>query len=488
MKFDTHNIITNTDSYKFSHWKQMPPESRLQSSYIESRGGEYPTVVNFGLQMFLDEYMCHPITRENIERAEPRVLAHGEPFNREGWEYILNNHGGYLPLKIEAVPEGTVLPVSNALVQVINTDSKCYWLPSYIETAIHRATWYPNTVATRSWYAKLDIYKALLATSDEDPDVAIQFKLHDFGARGVSSQESAAIGGSAHLVNFMGTDTYIATEAVDAYYAEEMAGFSIPASEHSTMTSWGGPDKEIDAFRNMLKQFAKPGALVACVSDSYDIYRAVNELWGDKLKQEILDSEACLIVRPDSGDPTTVPIEVIQALMAKFGFTVNSKGYKVLHPSVRVIQGDGITDASIKVILANLKAAKLSVDNIAFGMGGGLLQQLDRDTQRFAMKCSALQIEDTWIDVWKDPITDPGKSSKRGVLAVVDRAGLGVRGYQTIQKKHMNSTDKNLLEVVYLNGKLLKHQTFSEIRQRAHEALVAQVEVDRAKENGRDRY
>ncbi len=266
----TKNILLKTDSYKASHWLQYRPGTEYISSYIESRGGKWDETVFFGLQIFLKEYLTTPITQEMIDEAAEFWSAHGEPFNKDGWEYILKKHGGMLPVRIQAVPEGTVVPTSNVLVQVVNTDPKCFWLTSFLETALLRAVWYPTTVATNSYQCKKLIWNALEKSSD-DPSGEIGFKLHDFGARGVSSGESAAIGGAAHLVNFLGSDTVEGILCARKYYNESMAGFSIPAAEHSTMTSWGGEEGEIDAMRNMLRNFAKPGSLVAVVSDSYDI-------------------------------------------------------------------------------------------------------------------------------------------------------------------------------------------------------------------------
>jgi len=464
------NLILMVDSYKSSHFLQLPPNTEYQSSYIESRGGKWDHTVVFGLQMFLMEYLTKPITQDMIDEAEAFWSLHGEPFNKEGWEYILEVHRGYLPLEIKAVPEGTVLPNRNVMVQVVNTDPKCFWLTSYVETALLRAIWYASTVATNSYACKEIIWEYLQKTSD-NPTEQIGFKLHDFGARGVSSAESAGIGGAAHLINFFGTDTVEGVMYARKYYDEEMAGFSIPAMEHSTVTAWGGPEQEIDAFRNMMKHFAKPGALVAFVSDSYDIYNAVDNLWGDKLKEEVIKSGATIVVRPDSGNPEKVPTAVILGLIAKYGHTTNSKGYAVLPDHIRVIQGDGITVDTIEKILINMEHNGLSADNIAFGQGGGLLQQVNRDTLEFAMKCSAIRVDGIWRDVWKDPVTDSGKASKRGRLALKYECGLGSCGYKTVPAKYCKEED-NLLIPVYRNGIILDTTTFTEIRKRANKAFV----------------
>jgi nicotinamide phosphoribosyltransferase len=403
-----HNIILNSDSYKYSQFNQYPPKTTTVYSYIESRGGKYDETVFFGLQAFIKEYLTAPITQAMIDEAELIITAHGEPFNRAGWEYILRKHAGYLPVRIRAVPEGTIVPVKNVLATIENTDPACYWLTSFLETALLRAIWYPTTVATNSREIKKLILDSLQKTGDP---ASIDFKLHDFGARGVSSLESAGIGGAAHLVNFQGTDTVEALLFARRYYNADMAGFSIPAMEHSTVTSWGR-ENEVESYRNMLKQNASPGGLVACVSDSYDIFKAC-ELWGTELKQDVLDSGATVVIRPDSGDPATVVNDCLRILDKNFGHTINEKGFKVLN-NVRVLQGDGITHQTIRSIIFTITMSGYSVDNVAFGQGGALLQIVNRDDQKFAMKCSAALINGEWVDVFKDPITDKGKQSKKG--------------------------------------------------------------------------
>lgn len=229
------SIITNTDSYKFSQYNQYPEGTTNVYSYIESRGGTWKQTVFFGLQMFLKEYLAKPITQEDIILGEMIATEHGEPFNREGWEYILRVYDGYLPLRIKAVPEGSVIPVKNVLVTVENTDPNCWWLTSYVETALLRSVWYPTTVCSNSYESKRIILDYLNQTGDPS---LIDFKLHDFGFRGTSSFESAGIGGLAHLVNFQGTDTVAALLYGREYYNIDMAGFSIPASEHSIQCSY----------------------------------------------------------------------------------------------------------------------------------------------------------------------------------------------------------------------------------------------------------
>lgn len=453
------NLILNTDSYKMSHFAQYPQGAEYVSSYIESRGGVYPETVFFGLQAFVKEYLTRPISQADIDEADAVCTVHGVPFNREGWEYILNEYQGYLPLEIEAAPEGAVIPTGNVMVQVTNTDPKCAWLTSYIETALLRAVWYPTTVATVSRACR-DIITRYMEETAESLD-GLPFKLHDFGARGASSEEAAALGGAAHLVNFMGTDTLSGIMAARRYYNADMAGFSIPAAEHSTITSWGR-DGETAAYANMIQQFGGEGRLVAVVSDSYDFWNAIDNIWGDELKEQVQQFGGTLVVRPDSGEPVEVVPEAIERLMAKFGYETNSKGYRVLPACVRLIQGDGICARSIDAILAAMKARGLSVDNVAFGMGGELLQKINRDTQQFAMKASAICINGEWRDVYKDPITDPGKRSKRGRLALINDE----QGYRTVREDALGD-QRNALVKVFRNGDVLVDWTFDEVRERA---------------------
>ncbi len=399
-------MILRSDSYKSSHYRQYPPGMTSMFCYLESRGGKFRETKFFGLQYLLKKYMQAP-TRSVVIHAHTVLNHHGLPFNWEGWGYIADL--GYLPLAIRAVPEGTVVPVQNASLEL---------------------------------------------TSD-DPEVELPFKLHDFGARGVSSGESAAIGGCAHLVNFKGTDTLEALEFASEYYDEPMAGFSIPAAEHSTITSWG-QENEVAAYSNMLDKFQ---GMVAVVSDSYDIYNAIDHIWGETLRQRVADRSAALVIRPDSGDPINMVPQVLTRLAAKFGTTTNSKGFKVLN-HVRVIQGDGVDIDSIRKILQATESLGFSTTNLAFGSGGALLQKVDRDTQKFAYKCSSVVVNGERRDVFKDPVTDPGKRSKTGVL---DLLKWDEGDYRTVNYR---GSDKTALRDVWVNGRLKFDDSLETIRNR----------------------
>lgn len=454
-----NKLILRTDSYKVAHWPVYPEGMDGLYSYLESRGGLFSETVAFGYTYYLKKYLTTPITMADVDYAEKRITAHlgsKTVFNRAMWEHIVKDHDGFLPLKIMAPPEGTVVPTRNVLMTIENTCPKCAACVNYVETLMLKV-WYPITVATLSREIKKIIASFLERTGDP---AGLPFKLHDFGYRGVSSEESAEIGGCAHLVNFMGTDTIIALETAFEYYGEEMAGFSIPATEHSVMSA-KGPEGEFAQAERFLKTFAGgPFPAIACVSDTYNLWKLSKEGWGGQFKKMIeAMTDKVLVVRPDSGIPHVIVVQLIETLDESFGHTTNDKGYKVLN-HVRVIQGDGVNLEEIKRILDAMEVRGWSADNIAFGMGGALLQQCNRDTLKFAFKASSISINGRISDVYKDPITDTGKRSKRGRLKLLNIDGV-------LQTVSIDTPGQNELIKVFENGKLLVEPIFSDIRERA---------------------
>jgi nicotinamide phosphoribosyltransferase len=442
IKMERNNMdwLTTTDSYKTSHYLQFAPEAKYTHYYIESRGGA-DKVLFFGLQMILKKFFLDTPRSQDIGQAVSFWSSHGLPFNREGWAAICEL--GYLPLKIVATPEGSVVSVGTPLVTIENTDPRFGWLPGWVETILLQL-WYPTTVATRSWECK-QIIKGFLETSGDVE--GLPFKLHDFGFRGVSSYESASLGGAGHLVNFMGTDNVAGIHAGREYYnTSDMLGFSIPAAEHSTITSWG-KGRELEAYKNMLSKFAREGSLVAVVSDSYDYWKALKE-WGTTLKQQVISSGATLVIRPDSGDPIETTLKSVRTLNKYYGSGFNEQGYRVLN-HVRVICGDGINNPEIiKDLYRALLDSGYSADNVALGMGGGLLQQVNRDTYKFAMKLSAVSSDGSrWAGVNKSPVDAIWKASKKGRQEV--NRGL----------------------VVFEDGVLYNESTFEQVRERSDEEV-----------------
>jgi nicotinamide phosphoribosyltransferase len=379
----------------------------------------------------------------------------------------VEKHNGRLPVRINAVPEGTVVPVNNVLMTIENTDPQCFWLSNFLETLLMQV-WYPCTVATVSREVRKIVEEYFEETAADASKPAIDFVLNDFGFRGASSVESAGIGGAAHLINFLGSDTLMGSVLAQRYYeTQRVWGLSVPATEHSVVTLLG-EEGELEIFKHILKTF--PTGIVACVSDSFDIFRACSDYWGTELKDLVLSRDGVLVIRPDSGDPVFTLLRVFDILLTKFGYTINEKGYKVLPPQVRVLQGDGINVQSIRSIYGALKVNGISAENLVLGMGGALLQKVDRDTQKFAFKCSYAEVNGKPVDVQKHPVevdshgklVQSFKKSKAGQLKLIRTDA----GYQTVRKETSPGYEDQLI-TVFENGEIINTVNFEEIRERA---------------------
>lgn len=465
------NIMLLADAYKYSHYKLYYPGTSKIYSYLESRGGQFEQTVFFGLQYFLKHYLeGQVITKEKIDAAAeflPQVFGRNDVFDRGRFDYILEKHGGKLPIRIKAVPEGTVVPVNNVLMTIENTDPECFWISNFLETLLMQV-WYPCTVATLSREVKKIIESYYEETTSKAGMKGLDFVLNDFGFRGVSSVESAALGGAAHLVNFKGSDTIMGSVMAKRYYNTSVVhGLSIPATEHSVCTLLG-KEGELEIFKHVLRTY--PTGVVACVSDSYDIFKACSQYWGEDLKELVLSRDGVLVIRPDSGDPVFTLLRVFEILFEKFGYTINDKGFKLLPPQVRVIQGDGVNIQTIRFIYGALQVNGISAENLVLGMGGALLQKVDRDTQKFAFKCSYAELNGKGVDVQKNPVeldshgdlVTSFKKSKAGQLKLIRTS----TGYATVKKEEQPSEADQLI-TVFENGKVMNETSFEEVRARA---------------------
>lgn len=414
-------LIAMTDSYKISHWNQMPDGTDEVVFYVEARGGKFDNIVIGGIEYLMTK-LQETVTRDDVAEMHEMSKAHfgQDVFNRKGWDEVVayQEKHGCLPIQIDAVPEGTVVPVKNAVLMV-RCKAPFIWLAGWFEPVILRAVWYTSTVATLSRECIKTIRHHLEQTSDlevgsNEFNFVLMTRLHDFGSRGVSSSESAALGGLAHLYNSMGTDTFESLYLAKNLFGAEMAGISVPAREHSTVTSWGC-ERETEAYLNSVKLFGNGAYSV--VYDSTDFKRAVREIEG--YKDEVIAKGGTLIVRPDSGDMFDNIEYALETLGEIFGYETNSKGFKVLNKHCRIIQGDGIDGpAVIDNVLTIMADIGWAAENIAFGMGGGLLQMVNRDTCKWAMKMSAIKIDGVWHDVFKCPKGAEWKASKRGQLSL----------------------------------------------------------------------
>ncbi|MDO5832117.1 MAG: nicotinate phosphoribosyltransferase [Methanobrevibacter sp.] len=459
-----NNICLLTDSYKVTHHYFYPEGTEKIYSYLESRvGAEFNKTIFYGLQYILKKYLEGPVvSQEKIDEADRLIAAHIAEgiFNRDGWQYILDEHDGCLPIEIKAVREGTPVDVGNVLMTVENTDKKSYWLVNYLESLLLQV-WYPSTVATLSAEVrKLSNFYLEVTGSVKDN---LDFMLHDFGYRGATSTESSMLAGSAHLLSFSGTDTIPALTIPGNYYNDSnVYGFSVQATEHSVMTSLG-PEGELNQILNVINQ-AKDGIL-SIVIDSYDYRNFLKQaaMSGSELNDAImnfLDVEGNKVVfRPDSGEPVSTTIDCLNILEGGFGSYLTDKGYKVFDSNIGLLWGDGLDYHKIRDILFAMKSNGWAAQNIIFGMGGGLHSSVNRDTQRNAFKCSAQLRNGEWHDIFKNPL-DSSKKSKTGRFKLISQDN----SFRTIP---IDGEGEDCLQTVFKNGELLSEDTFGDIKSRA---------------------
>lgn len=475
------NLPLMTDQYKMnSHFAVLPKETERVYSYMEARkGAKYDATLFFGLQYYIKQYLTTPITKEDIDYTEAfaqNTNFHENCFNREGWDYIVNELGGKLPIRIKAVPEGTIVPTGNVLMTIENTDEKCAWLTNYIETLLMKL-WYPLTVAYRS-NKTMNVIKRAFERSSDLPSSVAQHVFIDFSYRSVTCEEQAGIGGASHLISNFGSDNIAGVRFLMDYYTNGVINdmtkgsisYGIPASEHSIGTA-RGEEGEFEYYENMLDTF--PDGLVSIVADSYNITRFIEE-YTPKLKNKILERYNNgkgelnrTIIRPDSlryeGDtPLKQVVWLHESLGEIFGYEINSKGYKVLHDCIGIIYADGVSDDEIYEIFNTLNESGWSVDNLAVGQGGGLLNAGDnntRDTNRFAIKASAMKQRGKWVDIQKNPL-DKTKKSKAGRLI------LHKDGYDTYHTMKLDDSQdlKDELVTVYEDGELKVEYNLKDIR------------------------
>lgn len=484
------NFILNADSYKNGHGEMLKDGVvSLESNIIARKPSKFTNeVVVMGHQIFIQQYLDIVLTKEDIDEAELEITEQGGKFNRVRWERIVSEFKGKIPVHIRAIPEGTVVPVGTPVVRCIAYTEAYKFLSSYIETMLQRAVHYQSTVASDCRSIKM-----LLANTMERHagHRFVDYHLHNFGDRSASSYETAILGGIAHGALFSGSDCMSANRYIKHWYHTKTPYLSsVDASEHSVTCSNSDADKR-DDFNMAVKMVrhwehrvdewianGKKGVapIVSVVIDTYDAYRFAREYMGTRLRDTIIEigrKGGKLVLRPDSGDPTTMPIEILDILMDKFGYTVNAQGYKVLPSFIGVIQGDGIEQDSIEVIIQNLDKKKYSLENIIFGMGGKLVNPVGgRDRYSFAMKGSAQQTEDgTWEDLFKDPITDVGKRSLRGRVTAFECTNTGKIIAERVGLKEVNPFLRDMMVDVYKNGVIYNISSYDNVRLRANKGI-----------------
>lgn len=449
------NLLLSTDVYKVGHGDQYPAGTNKVYSYLCARKDfgktEVDKIIFFGLQYYLQKYLMKCPTHSDVSEFE-KIYQNIAPLSNQTIHRMRKLANlGYLPLRIKALPEMREYPLQISLMTITNTHPDYYWLVNYIEGLMLKL-WYPCSVATRSkqYYDLARKYSSLTC----DSDVHLPYAVHDFGYRSVSSEESAGIGGAAHLLNFAGSDTILGEYVLQKYYGQSKAK-SVAASEHSVMCSHGRED-EFKSFERMLELY--PTGIVSIVSDTYDLWNVLTN-YTERLKDRILARDGKVVFRPDSGNPESIicclhpdnphPSSrgAMQLLWDKFGGSVNSKGYKVLDPHVGLIYGDGITLERYQNILSHLKKDGFASSNLVIGVGGLLLQNHSRDDFGFAQKTTYIEVNGNPCNVYKDPITDSKKKSHKGLLAVD-------REYMVAQELDWEHENYGELKVVFEDGQL----------------------------------
>lgn len=462
------NFFLLTDFYKQTHWLQYPKGTTEVYSYYENRKSLFPKQLFFGLSYILQAYMEGEVVKQwMVDEAKEHTNAEGgfEYFNVMGAQRIIDVHKGHLPLEIRAVDEGSLVPTSNVLFTIRNTDPELPYLTNYVESLLMHVYSTIGT-ATLSFYIRKCAEKwGKITGATIHP-----YFVNDFGFRGASSVETAEKNGGAHLLIFAGSDNQSAQKWLIDYYDAPIVLASVFATEHSTSTI-KGKDFEKDKVKMWLET-QPSAATLSFVIDSYNWKNFITHVLGDKeIKHLILNRTGKIVARPDSGTPWIVAVKCLQLLADTFGYTWNDNGYKVLNPRVGLIYGDGINYHSINTILEAIVNADFCVSNIVFGMGGALLQQIERDTHATAIKCSSAVVEGVRFDVGKDPI-DGGKKSKLGELKLhpTETGSFMTISTATTERSAFNSY-ADALKLVYKNGVVLIKPKYAEIKARVEEAV-----------------
>jgi len=473
------NLLLQTDVYKFGHKDQYPPGTNKVYSYLESRGSREDGLdytVFFGLQYYLKRYFSKPVTHVDVDQYEEVAGGILGPDNINVRQFRELADLGYLPLKIKAVPEGTVCPLKNVLMTITNTHDDFAWLVNYCETLLMKL-WLPITVASNS-YRFRRMFNGFADRTVGNRD-HVPFQMHDFGYRGSGSEESAAIAGAAHLLSFLGTDTTAAVCFLRDYYdaakCARPVGLSVPASEHSVMCVWNDQNEDVQAIGNMLDTY--PTGPVSIVSDTYDLWKTITDYYCDKFKDQILARDGKTVVRPDSGDPPNIicgdpsagteeeRFGVLRLLDRGFGSTLNSAGFREIDPHIGAIYGDAIFYERAQGILSRMAGMGYASNQIVFGSGGLLLNNWSRDTLGMAIKATYCEVNGGPRPIEKTPKTDMKKRSKKGLLRLERfQTDIGV-SYRTRDCVSVVGETQGVLEDVYVDGETIRTQNLDNVRE-----------------------
>lgn len=462
--------VADTDSYKLCHFRHLPPGTTGTAGYNVSRGGMFDVCTLFGLQYDLHKYRSEPVTEAQVEYVAEFAPRHGLPFPKDGWLRIARKHRGRLPIRIRAIPEGLVIPTGLPTFTVQSLDPELPWLQGWFETSLMRL-WEPSTVAIAS-REQAKLAKHYLRLTSDDPNVSHLYQVHCFGGRGVTCREQAQVAGGSTLLCFRGSDTLEGIRWANRYYNHPMAGFSIPALEHSVVCAWGR-EREFDCVENfirleLLEREVPAGfpKFAACPADTYNVYNFARMVTSGRLLEMIKRSGGTFVSRPDSGNPLEVLPEVLGIMEHNLGTAVrvNRKNFKVLPDYLRIIQGDGINLKMEHDIYEMLIAKGWSTENVTFGSGGANLQSWMRDDQRWKFAGSWAEVNGEERNIRKDPITDPNKRSIAGRLDTI-RKDNGDYDYAVLEPGQI-AHPQSIMNNVFESGDILWGTDLEECRTR----------------------
>ena len=501
------NPFLLTDSYKVSHHLQYPKGTTLVYSNFTPRSNKYAPkgcdkVVSFGQQMVM-QMIKEMFDRDFFSQDKGRVTGeiHTEYSMHLNCEYdvshIADLHDlGYLPIKVKALPEGTLVPMGVPVLTIVNTKPEFFWLTNFLETLLSNLLWKPMSSATIAYQYNRNLTTWALET-DVVNEPFVDFQGHDFSMRGLAGLDAVILSGLGHATSFMGSDSLPVIHGARKYYGE--TGFvtgSVNATEHSVMCAGGAEEgNEISTFRHLMKTF--PTGILSIVSDTWDLWKVLTK-YLPKLKDEIMTRDGKIVIRPDSGDPVDIicgqssdkwtrsiqdiPKQkgVIELLWDTFGGTTNDQGYKVLDSHIGAIYGDSITIDRAEEICKRLEAKGFASTNIVLGIGSFTYQMNTRDTFGFAMKATYVELKESvegsnekphykiiGREIFKDPITDDGtKKSAKGLLKVfkdIERAGAPI---SLEDRCSWEQEDTGLLQTIFEDGAFSNITTLTEIRER----------------------
>lgn len=482
------NPLVLTDGYKVDHRRQYPEGTTLvysnwtpRKSRIEAVDG----VVFFGLQYFIKKYILQDFKTYFFEKPKEEVVQKyarrinnylGE--NQVGVSHIEALHDlGYIPMVFKALPEGVSVPIRTPMFTMYNTKPEFFWLTNYFETLLSAVVWMPCNSAT---IAKQ--YRIVLDKYAEETSSMLEFvdwQAHDFSMRGMAGIEAAVISAAGHLLSFTGTDTIPAIEFLEEYYNansdKELIGGSVAATEHSVMCM-GTTEGEFNTFKRLITE-VYPKGIVSIVSDTWDLWKVLTD-YLPRLKNEIVNREGKVVIRPDSGDPIYILCGnpngkseqerkgVVELLWDTFGGTTNEKGYKELIPQIGSIYGDSITIDRATQICEELKRKGFASTNVVLGIGSFTYQYNTRDTFGFAMKATYGEVNGEGRAIFKDPITDDGtKKSAKGLMKIDLINGK----YTLVDNVSWKEENEGEMKEVFRDGKLLVDYTLQDIRKRVRQ-------------------